>query len=152
MQGWGWASAQGSGLRRDGELEEGSRKRALRSDGDDATPPKDPRSLGSPQHGGGAGRPRTSKDANEGGSLRVPAPPDFQRVASTASCAPCHKLRQLHTISIRRASWTGTSRFMADKATLRPTRAPASWQTRATARSRGSARDARTPKLEQAAR
>ena len=32
---------------------------------------------------------------------------------------------------------------MADKATLRPTRAPASWQTRATARCRSSALDAR---------
>ena len=78
MQGWGCASSTEL-LRRDGELEEGSRKRALRSDGNDATPPEDPSSLGrSPQRGGGAGRPRTSKEAHEGGSFRVPAPPDFK--------------------------------------------------------------------------
>ena len=77
VQGWGGASS--TGLRRDGELEEGSRKRALRSDGNDATPPEDPSSLGKgPQRGGGAGRPRTSKEAHEGGSFRVPAPPDFK--------------------------------------------------------------------------
>ena len=60
VQGWGWASS--TGLRRDGELEEGSRNRALRS-GDDATPPEDPRSLGRrPQRGGprGCRPPRTS--------------------------------------------------------------------------------------------
>ena len=77
MQSWGCASS--TGLRRDGELEEGSRKRALRSDGNDATPPEDPSSLGrSPQRGGGAGRPRTSKEAHEGASFRVPSPPDFK--------------------------------------------------------------------------
>ena len=77
MQGWGRASS--TGLRRDGELEEGSRKRALRSDGNDATPPEDPSSLGrNPQRGGGAGCSRTSKEAHEGGSFGVPAPPDFK--------------------------------------------------------------------------
>ena len=183
VQGWGCASS--TRPRRDGELEEGSRKRALRSGGDDATPPEDPRSQGrSPQRGRGASRPRPSKEANEGGSLRVPAPPDFkpENDESTSPTAvkfgislpplaarsvaqgtakvggspglqhplarhradegridrepACHMLRLLHTTSMRRASWTGTSRFMADKATLRPTCAPASWQTRARARSR----------------
>eukprot|EP00439_Symbiodinium_sp_Y106_P054205 s3852_g7.t1 len=55
------------------------------------------------------------------------------------------KLRDVKTPSMRRASWTGTSMFMAASATLRPTGAPASWQTRAMARSRGNARQASTP-------
>ena len=61
------------------------------------------------------------------GTARVGGRPGWrQPLASTASCAPCHKLRPLHTTSMWRASWTGTSRFMANKATLRPTRgAPA---------------------------
>ena len=42
-------------------------------------------------------------------------------------------------------SETGTSKFMSAKRTLRATRAPASWNTRATALSKGSARDASTP-------
>ena len=74
VQGWGCASS--TGLRRDGELEEGSRKRALRNDGNDAPPPEDPSSLGrSPQREGGAGRPRTSKEAHEGGSFESHRPP-----------------------------------------------------------------------------
>ena len=36
--------------------------------------------------------------------------------------------RPLHTTSMRRASRIGASRFIAATATLRPTRAPASWQ------------------------
>ena len=73
-------------------------------------------------------------------------------VASTASCALCQSGRPLQTTSMRRASWTGTSIFMAASATLHPTRAPASWQTRAMARSRGNAREASTPDVEHAAR
>ena len=37
------------------------------------------------------------------------------------------------TTSMRRASWTGTSMFIAESATLWPTRAQASWQTQAIA-------------------
>ena len=54
-------------------------------------------------------------------------------VASTACCEPCHKASSLATTSMRRSSETGTSTFMSAKRTLRATRAPASWHTRATA-------------------
>ena len=74
------------------------------------------------------------------------------KVASTATCEPCQSGSPLQTTSMRRASWTGTWRFMAASLTFRPTRAPASWQTRAMARSRGKAREARTPDVAQAAR
>ena len=73
-------------------------------------------------------------------------------VASTATCAPCQNGSPLQTISMRRASWTGTWRFIAANLTFLPTRAPASWHTRAMARSKGKARDARTPDVAQAAR
>ena len=56
------------------------------------------------------------------------------------------------TTSMRRASATGTSRFMSANRTLRATRAPPSRQTRATACSRGKARVDRTPEVAQAAR
>ena len=67
-------------------------------------------------------------------------------VASTACCEPCHKASPLATTSMRRSSETGTA-----KRTLWATRAPASWHTRATALSRGSARDASTPDVAHAA-
>ena len=69
-----------------------------------------------------------------------------------ASCAPCQSSRPLQTTSMCRALWTGTSMLVAESTTLRLTRAPASWQTRAMARSRGRAREASTPDVEQAAR
>ena len=47
---------------------------------------------------------------------------------------------------------TATSMFMSARRTLRATRAPAFWQTRATARSKGSVREASTPELAHAAR
>ena len=52
-------------------------------------------------------------------------------VASTASWAPCQSGRPLHTTSMRRPSWMGTSRFMAAQTTLRrlPGR-PARWPAR----------------------
>ena len=56
-------------------------------------------------------------------------------VASSASCAPCHRGRPLATTSMRRASATRTSMLMSPTRTLRETRAPASWQTLAAARS-----------------
>ena len=46
-------------------------------------------------------------------------------MVSTASWAPCHNVKPLQTISMRRASWTGVSRFMSANRTLRATRAPA---------------------------
>ena len=67
-------------------------------------------------------------------------------------CAPCRSGRPLHTTSMHRASWTGTSMFMAASATLSPTRVPVSCQTWAMARSRGNAREASTPDVEHAAR
>ena len=73
-------------------------------------------------------------------------------VASRASCDPCHKGKPLATTSISRASATGTSIFMSATQTFRETRAPASRQTLATARSSGSAREASTPIVAQAVR
>ena len=72
-------------------------------------------------------------------------------VASTACCAPCHRASPLATSSRRRSSETSTSMFMSAKRTLRATRAPASWHTRATAFSRGRAREARTLEVAHAA-
>ena len=74
VQGWGCASS--TGLKRDGELEEGSRKRALRSDGNDATPPEDPSSLGrSPQRGGGADSPPNEQGGARRWQLQSPSAP-----------------------------------------------------------------------------
>ena len=73
-------------------------------------------------------------------------------MASTASCSPCHRGRPLQTTSIRRASCTGTSRFMSASRTFLATRAPASRHTPARARSRGMAREARTPAVAHAVR
>ena len=42
-------------------------------------------------------------------------------VASTATCKPCQSGSPLQTTSMRRASWTGTWRFMAASLTFRPT-------------------------------
>ena len=61
-------------------------------------------------------------------------------VASRASWNPCHQGRPLATISMRRSSGTGTSRFISASRTLRGILALPSRQTRATACSRGSAR------------
>ena len=58
-------------------------------------------------------------------------------VASTACCEPCRRDSPFATTSTRRSSETGTSMCMSAKRTLRATRAPASWHTLATARSRG---------------
>ena len=75
------------------------------------------------------------------------ANPEVARtVVARARCAttalmPCQEGRPLHTTSMRRASAMGTSSFMADKSTSRPTRAPASWQTLATACSTGIPRE-----------
>ena len=55
---------------------------------------------------------------------------------------PCQSGGPLATTSMRRSSETGTSMFMSARRTFRATRARASWQTRATARSRGKAREA----------
>ena len=54
--------------------------------------------------------------------------------ASIASWAPCHKGRPFAMTSMRRASATGTSRFMSASRTLRASLAPASRHTRARAR------------------
>ena len=74
------------------------------------------------------------------------------QVVWTASWAPCHSGKPLQTISIRRASATGTGRFISASRILRATRAPGSWQTRATARSSGRAQEAKAPELAQASR
>ena len=69
-------------------------------------------------------------------------------VASIACWEPCQSGRPLATTSMRWSCETGTSMFMSARRTFRATRAPASWQTRATARSRGKAREASTrPRL-----
>ena len=68
-------------------------------------------------------------------------------VASTASCAPCQRGSPLQTTSMCRASWIGTSKFMSASRTFFATRAPASLHP-ASARSRGMAREARTPEAE----
>ena len=59
-------------------------------------------------------------------------------VASTATWAPCHRGRPLATTSLRRPSLAGTSRLRSRRATCVATRAPASLQMRAAARSRAS--------------
>ena len=56
-------------------------------------------------------------------------------VASMACWEPCQSGSLLATTSMRRSSETGTSMLMSARRTLRATRAPASWQTPATARS-----------------
>ena len=94
---------------------------------------------------------RPGEEANKSGR-RPSRVTGLTSVASTASCAPCQSGRPLQTTSMRRASWTGTSMFMAASATLRPIRAPASWQTQVMARSRRKAREASTPDVEHAAR
>ena len=79
-------------------------------------------------------------------------PTGLTMVASTASCAPCHGGKPLHTTSMRLASCTEASRFMSAKRTFWATRAPASRQTRASALSSGMARAGNTPAVAQAAR
>ena len=66
-------------------------------------------------------------------------------VVSTAICAPCHRGRPLATTSILRPSVAGASRLRSRRAMLVATRAPASRQMRAAARSRGPALCASTP-------
>ena len=100
------------------------------------------------QPSGSAGRARCTAAPGCASPARVTG---LTMVASTACCEPCHKASPLATTSMRRSSETGTSIFMSAKRTLRATRAPASWHTRATALSRGSARDASTPDVAHAA-
>ena len=84
---------------------------------------------------------------------RLPVTPTgLTLVASMASCAPCRRGSPLQTTSMRRASWMGTSRFMSASRTFCATCAPASLHTLANARSRGMAREARTPAVTHAAR
>ena len=73
-------------------------------------------------------------------------------VASTAIWAPCHMGSPLATTSMRRPSPAGTSRLRSRRATCDATRAPASLQMRAAARSRGPALRASTPTCAQAER
>ena len=61
-------------------------------------------------------------------------------VASTATWAPCQGGRPFATTSMRRPSAAGTSRFKSRRATFVATRAPASLQMRAAARSSRPAR------------
>ena len=73
-------------------------------------------------------------------------------VASTATWAPCQRGRPFATTSMRRPSAAGTSRFKSRRATFVATRAPASLQMRAAARSSGPARLASAPTWAQAER
>ena len=66
--------------------------------------------------------------------------------------SPCHRGRPLATTSIRRPSLASTSRLRSRRATCDATRAPASLQMRAAARSKGPALRASTPTCAQADR
>ena len=71
--------------------------------------------------------PGTTSARGRGALSRATGP---TMVASSATCEPCQSGSPLQTTSMRRASWTGTWTFIAASLTFRPTRAPASWQTR----------------------
>ena len=73
-------------------------------------------------------------------------------VVSTASCAPFHKGKPLAMTSMRRSSKRATATFRSRTSVLQVTRAPASLQTRAAARSSGHPRLRKAPDLAQAAR
>ena len=152
------------------ELQQGRSDGALRSDCEQPGPPGNPRGARSRPHGRlcrsqvAASVPTGLRPQHQrppsGSGGRAPARGRFggvcvgrrhQQKASTTCCKPCHKESPFATTSMRPSSETGTSMFMSARRTLRATRAPASWHTLATARSRRRARDASTPDVAHAA-
>ena len=98
-------------------------------------------------------------ERKSGARLRVSAWPRLAGASGGAGAigidsklAPRHGDKPLQTISIRRASATWTGRFMLAKRMLRASRAPASWQAWATARSSGTARQPTASEWAHAAR